>query len=151
MKTLHKVLLGLGLVVLGAAFGRFATPEKIVTKEVIKTVEVEKKKTNKDKTTKIVEKTNPDGSKTKETVIVDKSKSESDKLAETEKSKKKTVTNGKSKNNLSVLAGVKLNKQMLKNKIVYGLQFQRSILGPIKAGLFGFSDRVGGISLGLDF
>lgn len=150
------------LAILAAVFliGRYSRPSKIITKteikEIVKIVEVEKKKVDKDVVTEIIEITKPDGTKEKKTVIVDKSKEESEKTKLTEKekaiNKEKIVENGENWS-ARVMAGTQFDSisNFTKNGIILGLGVDRKIIGPFTAGVFMLTNKTVGVSIGAGF
>lgn len=162
METKTKVILGSVAVVVAFAFGRYSAPEKV--KIETKTVEVEKKVTDKQRNvqkkkhlvTTITETEKPDGTKTKVTKITEEDDSNSNtNVSQTDTTNKSTdttkeITYSSKKYSLSALAGTQFSFSSPITPI-YGGMFTRQILGPINAGVFGLSNKVGGISLGLTF
>lgn len=156
MPSKKQIIIVLVLCVVSAAVGRYLTPEKIKIETKIVEVESKTKDKNKQindhKKTTIVETTAPDGTKTKTTVITDdrnssSSSSETDnKHTETDTSKE--VVRGSSKVTLSAL--VAMNTSSLGTPI-YGLSITKPVLGPLTLGIFGLTDKVGGVSVGLTF
>ena len=135
------------------AFGRFSAPTKVVTETKI--VEVEKKSSELDRDknkvtfTKMI--TRPDGTKETETKVVEETHTELKKQSDSAKTSDdlKEVTRGTGK--LSIAALGALNVRELTSPPVFGVHVQRSILGPITVGAFGFSNGIAGVSLGLTF
>lgn len=130
----NKVLLVIGILLFASGF--FAAKYKY-------SQATDKTKTeDKDHTiTKIIEHKHKDGSSDTVTVIDDK------------KSHKETEIHTKpidtSKLNLSVLAANDFSQSIVKP--VYGLSISKELIGPITLGLFGFTDRRMGISIGVNF
>lgn len=163
MSNLKKILIVLGILLIGVAIGRYTLPAKVVTKietrevikEVVKEVEKQSKEKKNNKIVLIVETTLPDGTKRKETKIIDKGiltidlskDTTTDRETEKETSNTTTVENSNNSNNfhLSVMAATDLNKMK------YGLSASSRVLGPITAGFFGFTDASVGVSLGIMF
>lgn len=168
LTTKQILIASLGLLLLGAAFGRFTTPEKVRVETKTVTVEVEKKqeqqKTNTDtdrdrhRETTTTEITKPDGTREVVTHTTDDTKTDRHtdqvKNTDTESTKNesastmKEVTRGSSPVTVSALLGVKLS---LSSPVVYGAAVSRPILGPVTVGAFGMSDATLGVSLGLTF
>lgn len=151
-----KVIISVVAIATSFAFGRWSAPEKIKTE--IKTVEVEKKTDdkqtdNKDhKTITIIETTKPDGTKTKTTTITDDRDNKSEDKSTDDLSKTtdqtKEVSKSSSPITVSVLAGLDISSPAVP---IYGLSITRPILGPITLGVFGMTNRTGGLSVGLTF
>jgi hypothetical protein len=137
----NKNLIPVVALLLGGALGYYMSPTKVQIQTV--TVEVEKKKTEQD--TVIVEKTEKDGTKTKTTTV--KTKTETQTKKDTESSK--TEETYKPQYNISVMAGMDLNN--LSNPIVFGIHAQKQFIGPINFGIFGFTNKTAGLSIGLQF
>lgn len=156
---------------IGYAFGRFTTPTKVEIKKEIVTVEkkvidteemkridLERNKKLRTITTEI---TRPDGTKEKVTRHVESSTlsrttdSEKKTKEETEKevheTDSKVVENNRSSVSISALAGFDVLNITTPQKPVYGGHIQKSILGPINAGIFGLTSGTCGVSLGLYF
>lgn len=146
METKTKVIIA--IVALSAAFatGRFLTP----VKTVINTVEVEKKTEDshkeKHKKTVIIER--PDGSK--ETTITDDVESDKKSTDDKKSSSDTEITKTSSRLNISALAGgqISFSQPM---PIALGASVTKDILGPISLGVWGLSNGVGGVSIGLTF
>lgn len=127
--------------VVGAATAYYLVPKRVETKTV--TVEVQNKKTEQD--TVIVEKTNKDGSKTKTTTIKTKTESQ-DKTNTQTKSEKEYY---KPEYTISVMGGVDFNN--LTAPFILGVHAQKQIIGPFNVGVFGFTNKTIGLSVGLQF
>jgi hypothetical protein len=137
-----------GLIVLAFASGRFLAP----TKTVVQTVEVEKKQTDaereKHKTTTTTVTEKPDGTKTTVTATTEDSNTKKSTKDDTTTDTTSTKTYGGSKTNISALAGVSLGSGI---PVTYGAEVSKSILGPIRAGVWGLTSGTFGVSLGLEF
>jgi hypothetical protein len=130
-------ILGLLLLVVCFYLGRYTAPTKVETKTVA--VEVEKVKTNQNVV--IVEKINKDGSRVK----ITQSSSQTYKNTETSVKNSKVVEN-KPSVNIHAMAGL----DVLNPKgVVVGVHANKQILGPISLGVFGFTNNVIGLSLGM--
>lgn len=171
MSPNKKLAAGLALALLvGYAFGRWATPTKIeIKKEVVtvekKVVDTEELKRielerNKKLRTIIVEITRPDGTKEKTTRHVESTTTnkttDSDKKTREETEKETRVTESKLIENkssvtISALAGLDVLNLGIPLKPVYGGHVQKNVLGPIGLGVFGLSNGTCGMSLGLSF
>lgn len=135
-------IVGLLLLAVGYGTGRYLQPAKIQIKkeEVIKEVEVIKKDI------RIVEReiTRPDGTKEKERITEDKSQESTKKEKDTKEST--LIANKKPDWRVNGLAALNNDRN-----VVYGLQVERRILGPISVGAFGLTDTTVGLSVGLEF
>lgn len=113
----------------GARFYYGQSETKTVTKETEHTVTH----------TIIVER--PDGSKTTDTIIDSKETKKTDSVVKVQTSKKGL--------NVSVLASNDFSSRLLKP--VYGASVSKELIGPITVGVFGFTNGVLGVSVGLNF
>lgn len=161
MGTKSKIFLAVVALATSAAVGRWSAPEKI--KEVVKTVEVEKKSdqtssnTDRDrhKKTVITETIYPDGRKETKTVITDdiETKRQTDSKSEDEVAKntdsEREVTKSGSRLSISALAGTKLSFDA--TPPVFGGMISKEVLGPISIGVWGLSNGTAGASIGLSF
>jgi hypothetical protein len=141
----------LGIAVLGFAFGRYSAPVKVVEKEKIKIVEVEKKKVNEKKDVTTVVVTKPDGTTTtttRDTSVTDSS-TDTSTVATSEKSK--TTTYKKPNWVVAGLIGADVSNFSLKSKPIYGGSVSRKVLGPISVGGWGMSNGTFGASISLEF
>lgn len=156
MSTKVKITILAILLMVSFASGRYLTPVKVVTE--VKTVEVEKKKTdtneqqNTHKETEVKEVVKPDGTKETTTKIVEddsdkKSTSEKDMVSK-ETDKTKEVTKSNNGLSLSALGGVSISGVP---NTVYGGIVQKPLLGPIGIGVWGLSNGTVGASIGLSF
>lgn len=125
----------------GGVLAYYAMPTKVKIEKVM--VEVEHKKAEQD--TVIVEKTNKDGSTTKTTVIKTRTETEIKKDSKIAESKETYKT----QYNISVLAGVDVNN--LANPAIFGIHAQKQFFGPIGLGLFVFTNKTAGLSVGFQF
>jgi hypothetical protein len=139
-----KVIIVLVLVAVAYAFGRYMQPAniEIQTREVIKTVEVNKVEKRKIKV-RIVR---PDGTVEERWVEEDITVTQKENAKEKESSKK--VTNQKTQWKVHALAGVTDSKF---DQIKYGVQIERRIVGPIFLGAYGMQGGVVGLSIGMEF
>lgn len=153
------IIAGYSLVLMASTYYFSPTKVKTETKmvEVIKTVEVEKKDTAKDRKRKIVvkEKKGADGSIEKTTVLTDdtSSVSKTDIAKDTTDFKSsessKTVERATDKVTISALAGI--NPFSGAQTPVYGASITKPILGPITVGAWGLNNGTVGVSIGLSF
>lgn len=161
LNTKQKLGIVAGYSVLLIACTYYFSPTKIKietkTVEIVKTVEVEKKDTAKDRKRKltIIEKKESDGSSEKTTVITDDTSSNTsiDIAKDTTDSKaiesSKVTERATDKVTISALAGANPFKPT--DGLVYGGSITKPLLGPIAGGLFGMSNGVVGASVGLTF
>lgn len=159
LTTKNKIIIAVVYSASLVAVGRHLTPVKVKTE--IKTVEIEKKTEKTDtekkvakKTKKVVEeKISPDGhidrttTITDDSTINDASKTASNEIKDKTEEKSKEVTQATDKVTISALAGV--NVLSPSNGLNYGLSVTKPIFGPFVMGVFGFSNGLGGVSLGL--
>lgn len=163
MSPKNKVIAAVVSLLVAFAAGRHSVPVSVKTE--VKTAETEKKAsdtktvTDRDrhKKTDIITVERPDGTKETHTVITDdtdttrKTDSKSNtEIAKASDSKSETVRSS-GHLNLSVLAGGKISFSSSPIMPVYGACVSRNLVGPITIGLFGLSDGVGGVAVGLDF
>jgi len=161
MTRKYKIVLGIVVVSLSYALGRYTAPVKIKTET--KVVEVEKKTESKQKdiskdthktTTTIIERS-PDGA-TKETTIVDE-KTDYDKKTKSDTLDSKTNLSDtkkeveKERGHTTIFAMSGIDVKNPSNGLSYGLGVNRSILGPITIGVWGMSNGIAGCSIGLEF
>lgn len=143
MDTKYKVLIVIGVGVLGYAFGRYAQPAKIQikTETVIKEVQVEKRNV----VTETHEIKHTDG--TTETVIkvTDLTKVSTKETSDSKTSE--TITFNKPQWKVQAL----LAPQTGPIGPLYGLDVERRILGPISAGAWGNTDKKYGASVSIEF
>ena len=155
MTNKHKVMLIGGVFLVGLATGYSMHPSKIVEtdKETDVKQEEKDKQENKNKVVTIIEKTNKDGSKTKTTVITDRSVIDTkDNLNEVKDSdKEKITTYDTSSLKLNVLVSKSFESGHITDPLVYGIGFDKKVLGPIWMGAYGYTNRNLGVSFGLMF
>ncbi len=147
---IKNILIGIAILVIGVAVGRFSGPSKVIEKEHIiyqdKVVDntVKEKKDNKVYTR--VEKDAPDGTRTITTNITDKDVTNvqdvKTDVSSTITDKSKTTTY--SKTNTLISGGVNNNGS-------YSLMVNERILGPFYVGGFLFTDKTYGVSVGISF
>jgi hypothetical protein len=164
LTNLQLAAAGLLLFLLGAGSSYYLAPTKTVTeikvetKTVVQWKEKESTKVNKDLVTVIVETKYPDGTIKTETRIVDKGtiavdlSKEGNKTDTSVATSKTSTTRGGPQWRLSALATPSANdRNSLGGNMSYGVGIEKSILGPISAGVFGISNRVYGVSVSLSF
>lgn len=155
MNLWQKSLVVLVLCGLSYSTGRYLTPEKVITKEVVveKEVvkEVFKENVKKNTQTKIVETIFPDGKKVTETYILNQDTIviEKEVVAEKEirKEIEKIIQNKKTDYRVAAAAGSK----GFQIKPEYTISVEKRMIGPIFAGIYGRTDREFGLSVGLEF
>lgn len=164
MSTKLKVTLSVLALVTSYAFGYYEAPTKV--KEVVHTVEVEKKvddtktdaakDTHKSTTVTVVQ--TPDGTKTTTTKVDEDTKSDTKTDDKSQVSDTKTVdetkevTKSGASTYISVLSRVDvLSSQVSGSPVVFGASVSKDILGPVQIGVFGYTDRTFGASVGLRF
>lgn len=130
--------------VVGFAFARYSTPEKIVvkTEEVVK--EVIKEKRDVVIVKQMIER--PDG--TKETTERTEERTENTTRTDREARTETKVDNKKPDWMFAVTAGISADRDAERT---YGLSVQRRILGPVFLGAYGDTGKNVGISVGLEF
>jgi len=137
-----------GAVLLAFAAGRYLTPTKIE----IKTVEVEKKKTDverdkrKETTTTVTE--NPDGTKTTVTKTVEDTNTRKSTTTDKTVEGETTKTYRGAKTSVMVLGATRADDLLSRS---YGMAVSRQVLGPISVGGFFLTNSTVGVSLGLEF
>lgn len=158
--------IGVLVILLAAAFlvGRHTVPvktvtkieEKIVEKEVVKTVESSKKDEKRNKEVIIIETRLPDGTVKKETRIVDRgtividSTKDSTRITsvETERKSETSTKANSQKWNVALLAA---KKDTINSEILYGGHVQYKVAGPFSVGVMGLSNKTGAISVGVTY
>lgn len=157
-----QILILLVVLGVGVAIGKFATPTKLIEKEVIKYVDkiVEKKVYVKDtskknnKVTIQFVKILPDGTKTIETKTYDQSVIEITQNEKTDTNKETNIDKTTEKvveyrhDDWMISLGVKTDSTWTNN---YGVIVNRRILGPFHLGAFVFTDRSFGANVGISF
>jgi hypothetical protein len=130
----------------GAAIGRYSvdTPKIVKTDQI---VEQEKKDTTTHTQTKTEEVKEPTGEV--KTVTTTDTVTET-KTADSKQEKDSAVTTPQKHGtlNLSALAGVRIDNPTIP---LYGISVTKEFLGPVTIGLFGMSNGIVGVSIGLNF
>lgn len=139
-----EAIIGLVLIVLTFAIGRYTAPTKVETKTI--TVEIEKKVEDAKVNTVKIEVVKKDGSKIITTTTNSETKTNTD--TNINKTATKVVENKHSSTNLSILAGVDISNP---THLVYGAAASKQLLGPITIGIWGMSNSTAGASLGVQF
>lgn len=138
METKTKIFLGAILLLASFAIGRFTANSGVNTD----TKDSKVIDTDSHVTTTIVETKKPDGETQKTTVI----KRDTDTII-TDKKETQTETTKKPLMNVSVLAGLDYKTRLP----AYGATVSKEFIGPITLGVFGLTNGVVGITVGLDF
>ncbi len=141
--------------VVGGAIGYYATPEKIVEKEVVKVVEkIVKDTTERENRNKIVIKVEtimPDGTRRIETKIVDRGTitiDASEKVdRDTEKKKEKTVTHNKTSTLIYGIASARIGA-FEQN---FGIGVQKKLFGPFWLGAYATQRKDIALTVGISF
>lgn len=133
-----QILIGLLLLVIGIAVGRYTLPTKVVTKTVIDTHTV----TVVQHDVQTVEVDKPDGTKT----VVTTDKSVDTTKSKTDESQTKVTENYKPQ----WKAAVQFSSSSNLPDYLYGVTLEKRILGPIFIGGFGNANRQFGVSLGVE-
>lgn len=148
-----KVIIAVGAILTSFAFGRYSA--KVTQKpDVVRSVETKvdtQVKSDKDlhKETVVTQVKAKDGSETTTTVIKEDTITLVDKTQKAVTNTQTTVTHAsQSKTNISILAVTDISNL---NKLSYGLSVDHSIVGPLTGRVFGLSNGVVGIGIGLDF
>jgi len=175
-KNKSKIIVGLGALIVGLAFGRYAAPEKtkVVVEEIEieKIIEVEKKIYIKEEVKKTASKTNtrtkkvtkPDGTIIEEKVesqedvtfadTTQKEGSENTSLKESVSTNKteKIVNYDKKKFKVSLLMSTNYEESALSvPDLNYGVHATYNFFGPVSVGVFGLTSKEAGLSLGIEF
>lgn len=152
MTTRTKVLIMILGAVAAYAFGRWSAPESI--KEVIKTVEVEKTKTDEKtsdhtKTTTVVTE-DPKGVKTTTTIVQNDVNTTSNTTSNTTKASdtEKETIRGSSKVSIELVGAVDITAPL---GVDYGINVSKPLIGPITADLFVYKSGRLGAGIGLTF
>lgn len=148
MLTRNQYIILAVLLVTSFAFGRYATPEKVKVETKTVTVEVEKKVEVAHVITKIVEVKKPDGTSTTETTTVTDTNTNTSSTNNTNIDSIKETIKSSSVLNISGLASI---DALNPTSITYGVSINKQLIGPITFGLFGFTDKKVGVSIGLNF
>lgn len=160
--TLRNIIILVVTLAAGVAAGFYLSPQKTVTTETIKYVDrvVEKKvylkdtSTKKNTTTIKLVTVKPDGTRTEETRVVNNDTILVNQSGESNSDSTKVVD----KHNQTVVESKKMDtvislaaKSDFRSGMNYGVSVNKSILGPVYLGAFGFQDGQAGLSLGLGF
>lgn len=150
---------GIGLVVLavGVGIGRYTTPTKVETKVEEKIVEKiitkEAKTNNKNREYVVIEVISPDGTIRREKRLIDKGVITVEKEASTERVIEKTVEKIVERKSdtygVSLLYGKAIRH--FSEVPAYGLVIDKKFIGPVKLGVFGFTNGLVGLSVGVSF
>jgi hypothetical protein len=143
MSTRTYILTVTLTLIVGAAMGRYLTPEKVVTKTVTQIQKVDVVHTNVVTITKTIKQ--PNGTIETDTTTVDKSVDQTNTNTTSETSK--TVT----RDNPQWHVSGDFSSSSSLPYYIYGAKIERRILGPIFLGAFGNANRQFGASIGLEF
>lgn len=145
MNTLQK--LGLVSILCLSSFlaGKYLFPPKPQIKEVIKTVQVEKKQKKEDKVVKSTKTKRPDGTIVTETTVVTKTDTVTDKASQSESTK---TTSGP-KIGVGVLAIKNVSK--FSEDATFGVTLSVPVFGNVKAQALGTTDKKVGLGLLMEF
>ena len=152
MPNKTQIIIGVLILAVVFAVGRYTAPEKVRVETKI--VEVEKKtedkNTKKNEHKKVVIVKNPDGTTT--TTITDDTNTDitdhkTDDIAKSETQSKET-SKGDNSVTISALAGINV---LHGGTPIYGGQISKPLLGPVVIGVWGLTNATGGVSLGLRF
>lgn len=160
---IKQILIGILLLGIGVAFGRYIAPSKVIEKEkiiykdkiVVKKVLVKDQTIHNNKVTIRLITFKPDGTKTIETKTYDKTlidivqKDQTKEINDSSGSSEKDKTIEYKKDEYLVSINVKTPINMLSPN--YGVSINKRFIGPIYIGAFGFLDKTVGLSLGLAF
>lgn len=139
-----EVIVGLVILAVGIAGGYAMTPTKVEIREKIVEKRVESTEKKRDRELVKVQIKRPDGTVETRTELKDKQDETS-----------KTETNKSSESEKIVSKGTGLGVQFFVrgplNEPTYGADVYKKILGPVSVGAFGFTDKVWGLSVGLEF
>lgn len=161
MQTKSWLILSTVILILGLAIGRYSLPARIETKEVIKTITVEKKTDDKvttknnDKVLVTTVTKFPDGRIVTETKLVDKSTTtvvdnKKDNIdTKTEDSKESTTIYEVNRYHLGLMAGKDITD--LTKAPTFGIELDKKFIGPISLGVYGQTDKTLGLLIGLSF
>lgn len=143
MSTRLQLLIGLLLLVIGLAIGRYSLPAKVVTVTRIERQDHDVIKTNVVTVTKVVKQ--PNGTTETNTTVTDHSvtNDQSNTVSQTEK----TVT----RNQPDWRVGAQFSSSSNLPGYLYGVTVDRRILGPISIGVFGNANRAFGAQIGIEF
>ena len=161
-----QIIIAIVILAIGVAIGRFTLPAKIVTitetKIVTQVVTDQHQQENKDQVTTITETSDcvsgdcKPCKTVKTTVIADKGKVTTDTHQEansnTQTNTSTTTTYNTQNLMVSALVGTDaLQNLSASNTLVFGVQVQKKLIGPIWIGAFGYSNKMVGGSIGLTF
>ncbi len=142
MSQLAKYLI---VLLAGVGLGYALMPKKVETKTVVVEAKQTEAERNKHKETTTTEVVKPDGTKT--TVTETKEDSNTQKTTKEDTRSDSTVVYRGPSIGVRVLAGTTFSD----GNIDVGVSVDRSLIGPITIGAFGFRSGVVGLSLGLQF
>lgn len=133
---------------LGFGIGHYTSPKKIETVEHTVTVEKIVEQTHEEKNIHKIEKRTKDGTVTIETIIqsdIDKNVKKNELFTN---DKEKTIESKTTSTTIDILGSVDVNHPL---SITYGGHISENIIGPMRLGIFGFTDGKVGLSAGIQF
>lgn len=143
--TVKSIVIGLVILVVGYAFGRYASPQKVVTKIEFQT---DITKTNeKDHTTTQTTIIKPDGTK----IVINQDETQDIIKQQTEIQEKFYQDIQNSKPNWKVSALVQKEHDRTISNLVYGAHVEKRFIGPVFLGAYGNTASDFGLSLGIEF
>lgn len=160
MNTKQTLLLVIIIFLVGLAVGHFSLPAKIEVHEVTKSIDTDKKTDDKNiiidanKDTVVTVTKFPDGRIVTETHYVDKSvttisdKKTDNNISKTTDDKTSVTTYNTQQYHLSLLAGKDVSNL---TATTVGFSIDKKFIGPISLGVFGFTNKNVGLSIGLSF
>lgn len=152
MNNKYYIIGGIILLAGTFAFGRYSAPERVRIETKTVTVEVEKKTQNTDikqntKTTTVIK---PDGTKIIDTTTISdtdtKTKTDIDQTTSTDTTKETDKSSSK-----LIIEGLASTTITNPSGITFGGHISNNLIGPVRIGVFGFTDGKVGISLGFQF
>jgi hypothetical protein len=150
MDQKYKITLGVALLVVAFAVGRYSVKETVRVETKIVEVEKKVKARDKRKETKVVEVTKPDGTKEKTKTIVEDTKTNVNIDKTTNVDQISERRGDSSRGSVSILGGVDLNGSFGRSVVFGGIVTGR-VIGPISVGVWGLSNASFGGSLGVEF
>lgn len=148
MKLRYKILIIVVMVALAYTSGRYLTPTKVQTVTKIQTVVKTITKHDVHTKTITVVTQKPDGTKIIQTTTSQDDDTTTGTATSVKNDSSKLVENdGKDLTNISAMAGVDFRTKNL----IYGAQVSKQLLGPVSMGLWGMTDGVVGVSVGISF
>lgn len=138
-----EIIIGVCLLMVGYAFGRYLQPAKVITKTVTQIQQVQVVDKNIKTVTHEVDK--PDGTKEIDTTTEDKTQENTN--TKISQMTEKIIDNTKPQ----WFVEAQLSPKSINTEYVYGLSVEHRFIGPIFAGAFANTDHSVGVSVGLEF